>query len=140
MGHIKSLEILNDCNENRKILSKLPDWLAASWNRKVIEIEEQTNQFPTFSQFIAFLTREAKIARNTVTSLQSLKQSEPDKSDKLKLSRQRQVGAKTLATNTQEKPQLTCAFCKRPKHNLHKCRSFLDKAVPDRVKFIQSEK
>lgn len=41
--HIKSLEILKDCNENRKILSKLPDWLAASWNRKVMEIEEQTS-------------------------------------------------------------------------------------------------
>lgn len=75
-AHIKSLEILNDCNENLKILSKLPDWLAASWNRKVIEIEEQTNQFPTFSQFVEFLTREAKIACNPVTSLQSLKQCE----------------------------------------------------------------
>lgn len=41
MVHIKSLEILNDCNENRKILSKLPDQLIASWNCKVIEIEEE---------------------------------------------------------------------------------------------------
>lgn len=54
MVHIKSLEILNDCNENRKILSKLPDWLTAGWNRKVIEIEEETNSFPTFSQFVSF--------------------------------------------------------------------------------------
>lgn len=32
MVHIKALEILNDCNENRKILSKLVDWLTAKWN------------------------------------------------------------------------------------------------------------
>ncbi|KAL6457443.1 hypothetical protein MHYP_G00344060 [Metynnis hypsauchen] len=74
MVHIKALEILDDCNENRKILSKLPDWLIARWSRKVLEIEEKSNKFPSFSQFVEFLTREAKIACNPVTSLQSLKQ------------------------------------------------------------------
>ncbi|XP_059380370.1 uncharacterized protein LOC132115947 isoform X1 [Carassius carassius] len=139
-AHIKSLEILNDCNETRKILSKLPDWLAASWNRKVIEIEEQTNQFPTFSQFVEFLTREAKIACNPVTSLQSLKQCEPNKSDKPKLTKQKEIGVKTLMTTSQEKIQLVCVFCKKPKHSLHKRRSFLEKAVSDRVSFIKSER
>lgn len=139
-AHIKSLEILNDCNENQKILSKLPDWLAASWNRKVIEIEEQTNQFPTFSQFVEFLSREAKIACNPVTSLQSLKQCEPNKSDKPKLTKQKEIGVKTLMTTSQEKIQLVCVFCKKPKHSLHKCRSFLEKAVSDRVSFIKSER
>ncbi|KAM9825109.1 uncharacterized protein ACBT44_005920 isoform 1-T1 [Syngnathus typhle] len=139
-AHIKSLEILNDCNENRKILSKLPDWLAASWNRKVVEIEEQTNQFPTFSQFVEFLTREAKIACNPVTSLQSLKQCEFNKSDKLKFTKQKEIGVKTLMTTSQEKTQLVCVFCKKPKHSLHKCRSFLEKAVSDRISFIKSER
>jgi hypothetical protein len=74
MVHIKALEILNDCNENRRILSKLPDWLIAGWNRKVVDEEEDKNQFPSFSQFVKFLTREVKIACNPVTSLQSLKQ------------------------------------------------------------------
>ncbi len=50
MVHVKALEILNDYNENRKILSKLPEWLKVRWNRKVIEIEEEINQFPSFSQ------------------------------------------------------------------------------------------
>lgn len=61
MVHIKALTILNDCNENKKILSKLPDWLTANWNRKVIDIQEERNhQFPSFSQFsvlCAILTR-----------------------------------------------------------------------------------
>lgn len=29
MPHIKTLEVLNDCNENQKILMKLPDWLVS---------------------------------------------------------------------------------------------------------------
>lgn len=84
MVHIKSLEILNNCNENRKVLSKLPDWLTASWTRKVIGNEEQTDSFPTFSQFVSFLTREAKTACNPVTSLQSLKQVQSDNSERLR--------------------------------------------------------
>lgn len=52
------------------MLAKIPDWLTARWNWK----------FPSFSQFVKFLTREAKIACNPVTSLQSLKQSETEKS------------------------------------------------------------
>lgn len=46
MSQIRGLEVLNDCNENQKILSKLPDWLASMCNRQVIEIEEQTKIFP----------------------------------------------------------------------------------------------
>ncbi|KAL1280050.1 hypothetical protein QQF64_014650 [Cirrhinus molitorella] len=33
MPHVKGLEILNDCEENRKLVSKIPDWTAACWNR-----------------------------------------------------------------------------------------------------------
>lgn len=32
---VKGLEILNDCEENRKLVSKLPNWLKRSWNRVV---------------------------------------------------------------------------------------------------------
>ncbi len=67
MVHIKALEILNDYNENRKILSKLLEWLTVRWNHKVIKIEEEISQFPSFSQFVKFLTREVKIACNPIT-------------------------------------------------------------------------
>lgn len=40
MSQIKGLEVLNDCNENQKILAKLPDWLTSRWNRKVMEVHE----------------------------------------------------------------------------------------------------
>ena len=136
MVHIKALEILNDCNENRRILSKLPDWLIAGWNRKVVDEEEDRNQFPSFSQFVKFLTREVKIACNPVTSLQSLKQAEPEKSQ-----RQHSVGAKTLTTSSNEGfVIMMCLFCKKNGHTLHKCRNFRDNPISDRITFIQAEK
>ena len=155
MVNIKALEILNDCNENRKILSKLPDWLTASWNRKANEMKEEKNEFPSFSYFVKFLTKEARIACDPVTSLQSLKQREADKPNSQK---QRTHGAKTLNTSSNEKTEntssnektstasskeknvMTCIFCKRNNHTLHKCRKFLEKAVPDRIKYVQAER
>ncbi|KAM9332785.1 uncharacterized protein KZ484_017918 [Pholidichthys leucotaenia] len=32
MSQIKGLEVLSDCNENQKMLAKLPDWLTSRWN------------------------------------------------------------------------------------------------------------
>ncbi|KAK7884949.1 hypothetical protein WMY93_028072 [Mugilogobius chulae] len=99
MLQIKSLEVLNDCNENQRMLSKLPDWLTARWNRKVIEIEEQSGFFPTFSNFVDFVAREAKIACNPVTSLHALKASD---SEKAKSPKTRSVGVKVLASSAEE--------------------------------------
>ncbi|KAK0147266.1 hypothetical protein N1851_013318 [Merluccius polli] len=137
MVHIKALEILNDCNENRKILSKLPDWLSVRWNRKVIEVEEKQSKFPSFRQFVEFLIREARIACNPVTSLQSLKQGE---NEQPKQQRYQNVKAKTLTTSSNEETVKTCTLCKKTGHTLLKCRKFVEKPVSDRVKFVQAEK
>ncbi|KAK7925240.1 hypothetical protein WMY93_007550 [Mugilogobius chulae] len=137
MLQIKSLEVLNDCNENQRMLSKLPDWLTARWNRKVIEIEEQSGFFPTFSNFVDFVAREAKIACNPVTSLHALKASD---SEKAKSPKTRSVGVKVLASSAEEKSdQRKCVFCEKPNHNIHACRKFMDKAITERVKFVQTK-
>lgn len=83
MVHMKALAILNDCNENRKILVKLPDWLTTTWNQKVIEMEEQSSQFPSFSQLVKFLKREAKIACNPITLLQGETEKPKHQTDKM---------------------------------------------------------
>ncbi|KAM9429662.1 uncharacterized protein ACWYII_017688 isoform 1-T4 [Salvelinus alpinus] len=138
MSQNKGLEVLNDCNENQKILAKLPDWLTSRWNRKVIDILEETETFPSFSQFVKFLTREAKIACNPVTSLHALQSSEDGKP---KTPRIQSPGARVLATNSDEKDTVTsCVFCEMSGHSLHKCCKFMDKPTTERQKFVQENK
>ena len=62
------LTFLDDKWENRKILCKLPSWLVTRWGRFVASWGEDRG-FPPFSQFRQFVTMEAKIACNPVTSL-----------------------------------------------------------------------
>ena len=138
MSQIRGLEILNDCNENQKILSKLPDWVTSRWNRKVIEAEEDTHMFPSFSQFVKFLTREAKIACSPITSLHALKPSEriPDKCVK-----SGGPGAKVLATTSDEKAVVTsCVFCEKAGHSLQRCYKFMQGTILERIKFVQENK
>ncbi|KAL6459770.1 hypothetical protein MHYP_G00315290 [Metynnis hypsauchen] len=138
MSQIKGLEILNICDENQKLLTKLPDWLVASWNRKVIEIEETCNEFPTFSQFVEFITKEAKIACNPVTSLHALKSSD---GERVKTTKTRNVGAKVLLSNSEENAELKgCVFCEKQNHGIQKCWKFNEKPVQERLKFVQTKK
>jgi hypothetical protein len=62
MISVPGLEVLNDSFENRKLLSKLPEWLVTRWNRIVVEKKEKSGVFPQFSDFVEFVTKEAKIA------------------------------------------------------------------------------
>lgn len=44
MPHVKGLQILNDYQENQKLVSKLPDWAASRWNRQVTQALSQSFQ------------------------------------------------------------------------------------------------
>ncbi|XP_054868580.1 uncharacterized protein LOC129349422 [Amphiprion ocellaris] len=142
MLYIQSLQVLNDCVENQRIAAKLPDWLSARWNRKVTEFQDEQKMFPDFSHFVKFLNKEARIACNPITSLHAIKPTEPDNkhSFKDKPRRNNMLNAKTLSTSSNEKTNITCLFCKKLGHTIHKCRKLLEKSVEERVKFVQSEK
>ncbi|KAL7842541.1 hypothetical protein SRHO_G00068440 [Serrasalmus rhombeus] len=145
MSHIKSLEVLNDCSENQRILSKLPDWLTARWNRKVMEFEEETQDFPSFHTFVEFVSREAKIACNPMTSLHALKSGDAEMA---KPSKVRNVGAKVLASASEEKPDVEgqrgnakgCMFCEKTNHGIQTCRKLIEKPIKERVKYVQTKK
>ena len=76
MPHVKGLEILNDCEENQKLIQKIPDWIASSWNRKVTVPLMEDKDFPTFQDFAKCISVEAEIACNPVTSLYALHSSD----------------------------------------------------------------
>lgn len=58
MQSIGSLNILNGDRENRKLLSKLPDWLVTPWVRIATQHTEETNAFPPFKTFMDFIVKE----------------------------------------------------------------------------------
>lgn len=137
MPHIKTLEVLNDCTESQKILLKLPDWLVSRWNRKAMEARQENARYPPFKVLVDFLSKEADLACDPITSIQALKSVENEKS---KHPRSQTIQAKTLSTNTTQSDIPSCIFCKRAGHVLAKCRKFGEKTVQERVKFVQVEK
>ncbi|XP_062248605.1 uncharacterized protein LOC133957162 [Platichthys flesus] len=137
MPHVKTLEVLNDCNESQKILLKLPDWLASSWNRKAMEYRQANAEYPPFKVLVNFLSKEADLACDPISSIQALKSVEGEKP---KHPRSQTIQAKTLSTNTTESSISECVFCKRKGHVLAKCRKFGEKTVQERNKFVQVEK
>ena len=97
MHSIKYLEVLNDPEENQRMLRKLPNHLVARWSRivdKWIGEEREGGQdrealgppevnntdnarqakYPSFEEFCRFLKTEARIACNPITSLQATKE------------------------------------------------------------------
>lgn len=137
MSHIKTLEVLNDCSESQKILLKLPDWLVSSWNCKAMEIRQTRAVYPSFKELVNFLSKEADLACDPITSIQALKVVEIDKP---KHPRSQTLHAKTLSTNTIQNSIPSCVFCRRTGHVLAKCIKFCEKTDQDRVKFVQTEK
>lgn len=130
----QGLEVLNDCNENQNMLSKLPDCLTSRWNRKVTELQEQSYTFPSFSYFVEFISHEAKIACNPITSLYALKPTS-------KVPRNRSHGAKVVAINSNERfTNPSCIFCEKAGHILQKCFKFMNESIGERLKFTQEKK
>lgn len=74
MPYVQGLQTLNDCVENQKIAVKLPDWLSSRWNREATIYQDEHKMFPDFRYFVRFLSVEARIACNPITSLYAVKQ------------------------------------------------------------------
>ena len=89
MKTIQCLNVLNDPDENQKIIQKLPNHLVIRWSRVVdewIAIDELEEDSHTprmdrkpdspFAEFCKFMRKEARIACNRVTFPQVLKAEE----------------------------------------------------------------
>lgn len=153
MQTISHLSVLNDAVENRKMLAKLPEWLVSRWNRLVVAHKESHNEFPPFEAFEAFIAKEAKIACNPITSVQSIKGdvSHHDKEGFEKPKRFSYKG-RSLFTGTSEnkyfsndtpnrnKSDIQCLFCSRSGHELDLCKNYLSKTLEERKAFAGDKK
>ena len=100
--HIPGLEILSDCEENRKLLEKLPDWLLTRWNRFVVGKMERTRSYPDFHAFVQFLKEETRVVCNPVCSPYLLKSL--DKGGKASL---QETKGRSLATDMVEETNIS---------------------------------
>ncbi|XP_058481739.1 uncharacterized protein LOC131457006 [Solea solea] len=146
--HVKGLDILNDCEENQKLIQKLPDWAASQWNRKVTQSLKDRQEFPNFQDFVGFMLMEAEIACNPITSFQALHSSQPNvdkhylKERKSKSSVFHTQTVTEAETPEQLKTDLKppCMFCQDFKHRLHCCPGFKRKSLDERRKYVKEKR
>ena len=63
---VRSFNVLNDVQQNHKMISKLPKWLPTRWARVVYNSRQEKKKFPTLSEFVKFLVAESNIACDPV--------------------------------------------------------------------------
>lgn len=148
MTHIPGLKVLDDCKENQKLSSKLPDWAASRWNRQVSRSLEEKRQYPLFEDFVSFVSKEAMIACNPISSVTALKalSANDDKKDTRSRKKDRSTTLVTSADSTDTKVgrQISkdrfCKFCKQSTHFLARCSELQKKSISDRLKFVKENR
>ena len=127
MKFMDCLNVLNDHRENRKILMKLPDWLVNRWARSVVRWKTEYSTFPPFTEFSKFVSLEADIACDPITSLQTIQQSKASVDRK----KSQVFVADAMITSPGRSTRPTCTFCDK-NHALDDCRTFLSKPLQER--------
>ena len=147
MQTIKSLSILNDDRENRKLLTKLPDWIVARWGRNTTHWKETKGEYPPFKNFDEFIAQEAKIACDPLTSIQSLRGSSSQVFQKTRYKQDKNIfESRSFLSEANETDQkglsvsgkTNCELCKKS-HDLDQCRIFLAKSLTERKTFIKEK-
>ncbi|KAK0152254.1 hypothetical protein N1851_006383 [Merluccius polli] len=142
MPQVKGLAILNDCEENHKLLKKLPDWIVRKWSRIAVDELDKSGEYPAFNRFTEFVSKEARIACNPIASPLFLNSRTPDEKPSKR--------AKALSTSAQSKdhtskvsenvsfprPRVPCLICKEESHGIAKCPGFAAKPMGDKKTFI----
>ncbi|XP_039679755.1 uncharacterized protein LOC120573907 [Perca fluviatilis] len=139
--HVKGLAILNDCEENHKLLKKLPEWIVRKWSRIVVDELDTSGSYPDLACFTNFLSKEARIACNPIASplLINFKTTD-ERSPKRAKALNTNIHTKTFVQEKQEtngsKPNYPCSVCKSEAHNITKCPTFAAKSGEDKKAFI----
>lgn len=147
MPHVKGLDILNDCEENQKLVHKLPDWAASRWNRLVTQSLNESQEFPSFKDFANFISTEAEVACNPITSLHALHSSEAS-SERRNHRDLRRSKASVLTTRTvadienqnNKRTKAPCILCQDAKHQLHACFKFAEMSLGERRRYVKEQK
>ncbi|XP_057686666.1 uncharacterized protein LOC130912537 [Corythoichthys intestinalis] len=149
MPHIEGLNILNDCQENQKLVQRLPDWAAARWNRQATQFMKERGKFPKLKDFAEFMSAEAEILCNPITSFHALHST--DVTTMSGKSYQREKGpissvlhtqAVTETENIKQRSNVKppCFVCQDKGHKIHSCPQFKGKSLNERKTYIKEKK
>ncbi|XP_054600468.2 uncharacterized protein [Nothobranchius furzeri] len=143
--YVKGLAILNDCEENHKLLKKLPEWIIRKWSRIAVDELDTSGNYPDLACFTEFLSKEARIACNPITSplLINFKPVD-DRIPKRVKAFNTNIQLKSFAQEKQEtnssKPKSPCSVCKSEAHGITQCPTFTAKSVEDKKAFIHENR
>ena len=127
---LHSMHFLDDEQENRSLLLKLPDWCRVRWARKVAEAKAESLNYPGFSKFVKFVKVESDIANDPITcGLSSSSSQSGASSSKSRVSN---------STSTQAR-SFNCLLCEGS-HSLQKCDKFIEKSYDDRCAYIRENR
>lgn len=146
MESVKGLHVLNDERQNQLLLKKLPEWLVTRWGRKAASYRSHNMCFPSFRVFSDFISAEADIMNDPITSVKSLR------SKNLDLNQDGKLSARVLQSSTKEssrhdpnnkqnkgmKKDRPCPLC-QGEHDMNVCPEFLKKSLQERRDFIKGK-
>ncbi|XP_067939852.1 uncharacterized protein [Watersipora subatra] len=117
------LQMLDDSRENKKIISRLLDYIICKWVRYATNYHNRHNAFPKFAIFTQFLTRETDVACNPIF-MESIKpETRPSRNERrtyaTQQSRQEQSQPITRASNTSSTTE--CLYCNMSNHTTSEC-------------------
>ncbi|XP_065108476.1 uncharacterized protein [Paramisgurnus dabryanus] len=143
--YVKGLAILNDCEENHKLLKKLPEWIVRKWSRIIVEELDTSGSYPDLACFTRFLSKEARIACNPIASPLLINfKAKDDKSPKRAKAFNTNTQTKSFAPEKQEtngsKPKPPCSVCKSEAHYITQCPAFAAKSSEDKKVFIHENR
>ncbi|KAL0961640.1 hypothetical protein UPYG_G00353580 [Umbra pygmaea] len=140
MPHVKVLAILDDCEENHKLLKKLPDWFTRRWSRVITKRLDESGNYPSFSCFTSFIQKEARIACNPVASpllIKATDDRQPKRARALHTNIKRNNPTEKVEKVFSTKSKPPCPICKDEMHGVVKCPTFAVKSLEDKKVFIQ---
>ncbi|KAJ8403846.1 hypothetical protein AAFF_G00347140 [Aldrovandia affinis] len=159
MPHVQGLKVLDDCEENQKLLQKLPDWATTRWNRHVTRELNAGKPYPSFKAF------SPTCSRRGVRSVQPDLLPPCTQRGRRKTGKDKRLKVSTLATSAkvsqkskradhqdkdssasdgdkgsrESKRPVECICCKE-KHFIYKCEKFTAMSQEEKKRFILDNK
>ena len=133
MKSTPGLYILNDCEENEKLTSKLPDAQQMSWARRVAKVQEEEFRYPNFQEFTDFVVGEAQVL------LLPIVQNRPGREQNKRAGhhvKNFQAGAEA---STPQRSKMFCFSCNKDNHYTAECSTLLRKPYKERVDFVRNQ-